>query len=54
MKGALRFTPNRKTHPEFADALKSAAELGVNILALDCEVSEDGMVISEEIKEIVI
>lgn len=54
MKGALRFTPNRKTHPEFADALKSAAEHGVNILAFDCEVSEDGMVISEEIKEIVI
>ena len=54
MKGATRFLPNRKTHPEFAEALADAAERGVGILAYGCEVSEDGMVISEKIKEIII
>ncbi len=35
------FTPNSKTHKEFADALKKAAEKGVNILAYDCIVTSD-------------
>ena len=37
------FTPNRKTHPQFADALKAAAEKGVGIYALDCKVSENSI-----------
>lgn len=38
------FTPNRKTHSAFADALKNAAENGVGIYALDCKVTEDSIV----------
>jgi len=34
------FTPNRKTHPQFADALEAAAKKGVGIYALDCKVTE--------------
>ena len=37
------FTPNRKTHPQFADALKAAAEKGVGVYALDCKVSENSI-----------
>ncbi len=33
------FLPNRETHPEFADALKRAADAGVQILAYDCSVT---------------
>ena len=36
------FTPNRKTHPQFADALKD--DKGVNIVALDCKVTEQTLV----------
>ena len=43
MKGARFFSPNRRTHPEFADALKQASALGVHALALDCLVTEDSM-----------
>lgn len=43
MKGIRIFTPNRKTHPEFADALCRAADIGVHILAYDCLVTEHTM-----------
>lgn len=35
------FTPNRDTHPEFAEALKTAEKAGVHILAYDCIVRKD-------------
>ena len=38
MKGVRYFTPNRETHPEFAQALEAAATAGVKILAYDCRV----------------
>ncbi len=41
MKGVKYFTPNRKTHKAFAEALVRAEEAGVKILALDCEVKHD-------------
>ncbi|MBE6038877.1 MAG: DNA/RNA nuclease SfsA [Anaerofustis stercorihominis] len=44
MKGIDRFSPNRATHPEFADALKKAYDAGVKIIALDCIVSEDEII----------
>jgi len=37
------FTPNKRTHPEFAEVLKMAEEKGVNILALNCNVTEDSL-----------
>jgi sugar fermentation stimulation protein A len=39
------FTANAKLHPEFATALKNAHLAGVNILAYDCFVTSDEMVI---------
>ncbi len=43
MKEMTAFAPNRKTHPQFGDALKAAAEAGVHILAYDCMVTEDSL-----------
>lgn len=43
MDNVKYFTPNRKTHPAFADALKNAAENGVGVYALDCKVSENSI-----------
>lgn len=47
MKRAEYFSPNRETHPEFADALISAAENGVKLLAYTCNVTEDSMEIAD-------
>ncbi len=44
MDNVKYFTPNRKTHPQFAEALKAAAEKGVGVYALDCKVSENSIV----------
>lgn len=43
MEGVRFFTPNRDTHPEFADALCRAAEEGVEVLAYDCHVTPGAM-----------
>lgn len=45
MKGILSFTPNRKTHPQFGDALSMAGDAGVHILAYDCLVTEDTLAV---------
>lgn len=47
MNGVRQFSPNAKTHKEFADALVSAHEQGVCIIALDCEVTRGSMVIRD-------
>ena len=52
MAGTHSFSPNRKMHPEFADALALANEEGVNILALDCDVTLDGLSISSRLSSI--
>ena len=49
MRGVRHFEPNRLTHPAFADALREAAEAGVRLLALDCDVTPDSMQIAEEV-----
>lgn len=43
MKGVIAWEPNERTHPEFACAIREAAEAGVVILARDCRVWEQGM-----------
>ena len=43
MERARYFTPNRKTHPQFADALSEAKQAGVELLAYMCTVSPDEM-----------
>lgn len=45
MEDVVSVHPNRRTDPAFADALKEAAVAGVEILAMDCSVTEDTMVI---------
>lgn len=50
MKGVDYFTPNVRTHREFAEALKSAQAVGVNILAYDCNVDRESIEISEEVE----
>ncbi len=44
-KGARVFSPNRETHPEFADALVRAEKKGVRILCLDCRVTENSLAV---------
>ncbi|HHW30502.1 MAG TPA: DNA/RNA nuclease SfsA [Clostridiaceae bacterium] len=44
MENVLYFTPNRKTHKAFGDALREAEKAGLHILALDCKVTEDSIV----------
>lgn len=50
MKGITSFSPNRATHPEFADALKKAQADGVHLLAYDCLVTEDSMQLDRPVK----
>ena len=49
MKGVSHFTPNYKTHQAFGDTLAKVADTGVKILAFDCVVKPDGMVIGNPI-----
>lgn len=41
MEHCRYFTPNRRTHPEFADALTEAEQKGVKIGVLNCTVTPD-------------
>ena len=43
MEDCRYFTPNRATDPAFAEALMAAAEVGVEVLAVTCRVTENGM-----------
>lgn len=49
MKDVRYFTPNTDTHPAFAEALQEAKEAGVKILARDCEVTTDSMILADEV-----
>lgn len=49
MKGMKAFTPNKKTHPKFAEALKAADRAGVHILAYDCAVTENTLSIDQPV-----
>ena len=49
MKGIKAFSPNRETHPEFADALIRARENGVHVWAYDCTVLKDAMSIDRPV-----
>lgn len=49
MKDVTSFEPNDLTDPEFGKALREAAECGVHILAVDCEVAMDSMVIKDKV-----
>ena len=49
MRGVSCFSPNRKTHPAFADALLHAREAGVQVMAYDCCVTEDSMTVRDPV-----
>lgn len=50
MKGCTLFEPNVKTDPDFSAELKRAKEKGVEIIALDCKVTPNSIVIDKRIK----
>lgn len=50
MTGCKYFTPNRATHPEFADALNQASLAGVKVVAVECEVTPESLVAEGEIE----
>lgn len=49
MKGVEYLTPNVRTHPEFAEALRKAKDAGVEILAYDCIVTPQEMYLDEPV-----
>jgi len=49
MKGISLFMPNTNMHKEFAEALETANECGVKILAFDCIITPDTMAIDKPI-----
>ena len=49
MQGPVSFSPNRKTHPAFANALVEAKRAGVQLLAYDCLVTPDSMTLNEPV-----
>lgn len=50
MEGVKYFMPNRGTHAAFADALIRARDAGVEILAYDCKVTPDTMVMHKPVE----
>lgn len=52
MKNCSYFTPNRRTHPDFAEVLVKAKENGVNIQAVNCTVTPDSMEICDFVEVI--
>lgn len=50
MKGVDSFSPNYDTHPEFGEALKKARSAGVEIIARDCIVSENTLILDENVE----
>lgn len=43
MQSVCRFAPNWATHPAFGHALRAAVAAGVEVRAMDCTVTPDGM-----------
>jgi sugar fermentation stimulation protein A len=49
MRGVLYLSPNYRTHRAFGEALNYAESKGVNILAYDCNVTENTIELNEKI-----
>lgn len=50
MQGMKCVTPNDERHPEFGEALRYAAEKGVNVLAYECRVAPDFLCITNPVE----
>ena len=53
LKEAKYFTPNRKTHPEFADKLKEVQKAGVEIFAYTCNVTPNSISLLSQISVVI-
>lgn len=49
MKGIEKFQPNWNTHREFGEALVRAKAAGVKLLAYDCVVTEDSIILDQPV-----
>lgn len=49
MDNVQYFEPNRMTHPEFAETLKLASKNGVNVLAYQCHVTSESIIMKNKI-----
>jgi len=49
MKDVSYFEPNWETHPAFGVVLRAAERAGVNLLALDCHVTETGITAADPV-----
>lgn len=49
MEGMKLFCPNERTHPEFGEALRRAAESGVFVHAMECTVTPDTLTVSRSV-----
>ncbi len=49
MKGIHTFMPNDDTHPAFGEALRQAAQQGVTVLAMDCQITRESMIIDSPV-----
>lgn len=52
MKGVKSFSPNVKTHLEFAETVRNVKKQGVNVLAVDCVCEADSMAMDKAVKVI--
>ena len=43
MKGIRYLEPNDRTHPAFGEALRRAEKAGVQVLAVDCQVTPESI-----------
>ncbi|MBR5430343.1 MAG: DNA/RNA nuclease SfsA [Firmicutes bacterium] len=49
MQGVSRFRPNDETDPAFGEALRAAAAAGVQVLAYDCRVTPDSLLVDRPV-----
>ena len=49
MENVRWFAPNDETHPEFGQALRRAAQAGVEILAMDCAVTPQSLTMGKSV-----
>ncbi len=50
MEGMKYMTPNDERHPEFGEALRNAADNGVDIMAFECSVTPDSLTAKNQIE----
>lgn len=50
MEKVTKFKPNDETHKAFGDALRKASASGVKVLAMNCLITSDSMIINKSVK----